>query len=199
MLAAATLFTVIFALNVVPAFAPPTWLALSWVGFGHPAANPLVVALIGAAAATAGRVVLARLARVVIRQRILSDRSRDNVDALRDTLVTHKRLTFGIFLFYAFSPFPSNWLFIAYGLTPLALRLIAVPFFIGRWVSYSFFVFTAARVSQRLDFETPEAEPYFGLYFVLTQLLLLAVVYAFTRIDWQYLMARKRLRWLARR
>jgi len=29
------LFVVVFALNVIPAFAPPTWMALSWVGFSH--------------------------------------------------------------------------------------------------------------------------------------------------------------------
>jgi hypothetical protein len=126
--------------------------------------------------ATSGRVVLARLARVVIRQRILSDRTRQNVDALRDTLLTHRRVTFGIFLSYVFSPFPSNWLFIAYGLTPLPLGLAAVPFFIGRCASYSRFVFTAARVSHRFDFEAQEAQPYLGLYFVLTQLSLLGAV-----------------------
>jgi hypothetical protein len=48
----ATLFAVVFALNIVPAFAPPTWMALSWVGFNHPYDNAVVVALVGAVAAT---------------------------------------------------------------------------------------------------------------------------------------------------
>jgi hypothetical protein len=109
-------------------------------------------------------------------------------------------VTLGIFLFYVFSPFPSNWLFIANGLTPLPLRLVAVPFFHGSLGELpSFRLQRGPRVSHRFDFETQEAQPYLGFYFVLTQLLLLGAVYAFTRIDWEYLMARKRLGWLTRR
>ena len=194
-----TVFVVVFALNVVPAFAPPTWMALSWIGFNHPDANPLVVALIGACAATAGRLVLAKLSRVVIRRRFLGEQTRDNIDTIKTALERHRSLTFGAFLIYAFSPFPSNYLFIAYGLTELKLRLVAVPFFLGRIVSYSFWVFAAAEVSQWLGREATEAQSYFGVYFVLTQLLLLGAVYAFMRVDWRHLLARKKLRWLARR
>jgi hypothetical protein len=90
-------------------------------------------------------------------------------------------------------------LFIAYGLTALKLRLVTVPFFLGRFVSYSFSVFTAAEVSQRLALEATEAQSYFGVYFVVTQLLLLGTVYAFTRVDWRHLLAKKKLRRLPRR
>jgi len=195
----ATLFVVVFALNIIPAFAPPTWMALSWIGFNHPHANPFVVALIGACAATAGRLVLAKLSRVVIRQRFLREQTRENIDTIKTALEQHRTLTFGAFLIYAFGPFPSNYLFIAYGLTALKLRLVTVPFFLGRFVSYSFWVFAAAEVSQWLTLEATEAQSYFGVYFVVTQLLLLGVVYAFTRVDWGHLLATKRLRWLPRR
>jgi len=192
----ATLFAVVFALNVIPAFAPPTWMALSWVGFSHPLGNPLVVALIGAFAATSGRLVLATLSRVIIRQRFMSAPMRGNIDVIKEGLERRRTLTFGAFLLYAFSPFPSNYLFIAYGLTSLPLWLVAVPFFIGRCVSYSFFVFAASRMSQRLALDAVETQSYFGIYFVLSQLLLLAVVVLLTRLDWGYLVATKRFRWL---
>mgnify|MGYP001138134196 CR=1 FL=1 len=192
----ATLFAVVFALNVIPAFAPPTWMALSWVGFSHPLGNPLVVALIGAFAATSGRLVLATLSRVIIRQRFMSAPMRGNIDVIKEGLERRRTLTFGAFLLYAFSPFPSNYLFIAYGLTSLPLWLVAVPFFIGRCVSYSFFVFAASRMSQRLALDAAETQSYFGIYFVLSQLLLLAVVVLLTRLDWGYLVATKRFRWL---
>ena len=191
---AATLFAVVFALNVIPAFAPPTWMALSWVGFSRPLLNPFVVAALGALAATAGRIVLARLARFV--RRWLSPALRDNIDEIRAGLERHRTLTFGGFLLYAFGPLPSNYLFIAYGLTTLPLRLAAVPFCIGRFVSYSFFVFTASEVSQRLAAEATEAQQYFGLYFVVSQVLLLGLVVALARVDWQYLRTARRLRWL---
>jgi hypothetical protein len=90
-------------------------------------------------------------------------------------------------------------LFIAYGLTVLKLRLVTVPFFLGRFVSYSFWAFTAAEVAQRLALEATEAQSYFGVYFVVTQLLLLGTVFAFTRVDWRHLLAQKKLRRLPRR
>ena len=33
---AALLFIVVFTLNVIPAFAPPTWVTLSFIGFSMP-------------------------------------------------------------------------------------------------------------------------------------------------------------------
>jgi hypothetical protein len=194
----ATLFAIVFALNVIPAFSPPTWMALSWVGFNHPYSNPFVVALIGACAATCGRLVLAKMSCVIVRRRFLSEAMRDNIDVIKGQLERHRTLTFGAFLVYAFSPLPSNYLFIAYGLTSLPLALAAVPFFIGRCVSYSFFVFTASEVSQHLALELAEAQSYFGIYFVISQLLLLALVFLFTRVDWRYLVAVRRFRWLRR-
>jgi hypothetical protein len=66
-------------------------------------------------------------------------------------------------------------------------------------VSYSFWIFAAAEVSQRLALEATEAQSYFGVYFVATQLLLLGAVYGFTRVDWRHLLAKRKLRWLPRR
>jgi membrane protein YqaA with SNARE-associated domain len=192
----ATVFSVVFVLNIIPAFAPPTWMALSWVGFNHPLVNPFVVALVGALAATSGRLVLAKLSRIIIRQRFMSDAMRGNIDFIKGSLNRHRTLTFGAFLVYAFGPFPSNYLFIAYGMTSLPLWLVTIPFFIGRIASYSFFVFTASEVSKHLAFEATDAQRYFGIYFVISQFLLLAVVFLFAQIDWNYLVTARRFRWL---
>ena len=190
---------IVLALNAVPAFAPPTWMALSWIGFNHPLGNPFAVALVGALAATAGRLVLAKFSRVIVRQRFMGEAMRANIDVIRHGLERHRTLTFSVVLLYAFGPFPSNYLFIAYGLTSLPLRLVAVPFFLGRFVSYSFFVFTASEVSERLTVEVTEVQPYLGAYFVASQLLLLGVVVALARIDWHLLVTARRLRWLRRK
>ena len=187
---------IIFTLNVIPAFAPPTWMALSWIGFEHPQYNPFGVALFGAAAATAGRVMLAKLSRTIIRQRFMSEASRANIEVVKEAIEGHRALTAGTFLFFAFSPFASNFLFIAYGLTSSPLRLVAIPFFLGRFISYSFFVFAASEVSQRLALNGTDAQNYFGIYFVASQFLFLGALYLFTRIDWKYAVKSKRLRWL---
>jgi membrane protein YqaA with SNARE-associated domain len=187
---------IVFTLNVVPAFAPPTWMALSWIGFAHPQYNPFAVALFAAAAATAGRVVLAKLARAIIRRRIMGEASRANIEVIKEAIERRRGLTAGTLVFFAFSPFASNFLFIAYGLTSSPVRLVALPFFLGRFASYSFFVFAAAEVSQRLALNGTDAKNYFGIYFIASQFLLMGAVWLFTRIDWKYALTSKRLRWL---
>lgn len=192
------IFAAVFLLNVVPAFAPPTWMVFSFLGFRFPDHMGWKFALAGALAATLGRFTLAKMSRMIVRTKLLSEQTRGNVDAIKDRLENRPKLTFGIFLFYAFTPLPSNYLFIAYGLTTLRLALITVPFFIGRFVSYFFWALTAASVSRRIIFDDADALSYFSVYFISTQLLLLGLVYFFTRIDWRILLAEKKFRWLER-
>jgi hypothetical protein len=189
------LFAAIFILNIIPVFAPPTWMALSYVGFKYPLQNVILVALVGATAATLGRLTLAKFSRVIIRQRFLSQRTRDNIDAIRKRLERRRTLTFSVCLIYAFSPLPSNYLFIAYGLTSLGWRLIAIPFFIGRFAGYSFWIFAGSTAARNLVFEPTEGQSYLGVYYLLSQILLLGLLYLFTKIDWQILLAENKLRW----
>ena len=126
------LFFVVFALNIVPAFAPPTWVTLSFVGLAVPSVNVVALAAVGATAATRGRIGLAKLSRMTVRRKFLSEQARLNVDALKQGLEGKKALTSTMFVAFALSPLPSNYLFIAYGLTSLPIMFLAVPFFIGR-------------------------------------------------------------------
>jgi len=198
MRAIALLFLVVFGLNIIPAFAPPTWMVFSYIGIRYVTANVALLAVIGAAAATLGRVILAKMARLLIRQKFMSDRSRSNIDSIHEYLEPRRKLTSGIFLFYAFTPFPSNYLFIAYGLTTMQLRKIAAPFFIGRSISYSFWGLAASSVSRRITLESTDALSYFSIYFVATQILLLSLIYLFTRVDWRALLGEKKLRWVTK-
>jgi hypothetical protein len=189
------LFLIVYALNVLPAFAPPTWMVLSLVGLNSETISVPVLALVGATAATLGRLTLAKLSRVVIRSRFLSESTRRNVDVIKEKLEHRRAATVGSFFLYALGPFPSNYLFIAYGLTSLDLVLIAIPFFVGRLASYNFLVFSAAAARKHLALEESEAQSYFGVYFFITQILLLGFVYAFAKLDWRVLFTEKKLRW----
>jgi hypothetical protein len=188
------IFLVVFILNVVPMFAPPTWSAISFIAIRF---NPnfMVLAVVGAIAATLGRLALARFSRVIVRQRFLNDDTKRNIDAIKEQLETRTKLTASLMLFYAFSPFPSNHLFIAYGLTPLPLKLISIPFLLGRVVNYAFWAFTASSVAQLMQYESVTSRSFFSYYFVVTQLLGLLSIYVFTKIDWRRVFAEKRLRW----
>ena len=188
------IFLVVLVLNVIPVFAPPTWTVMSFIAIRF---NPniIVLAVIGAIAATLGRIVLARLSTMIVRQRFLSRGAKENIDAVKTRLESNRKLTFAVFLFYAFSPLPSNHLFIAYGLTALKLKLIAIPFLIGRVVSYTFWAFTASRVARVLSDESMATKSFFSYYFIASQLFGLLVIYVFTKIDWSVLFREKKLRW----
>jgi membrane protein YqaA with SNARE-associated domain len=190
------LFGLIFGLNLIPAFAPPTWMALAFIGFEFPATNLMLLALTGATAATLGRITLAKLSHWLLRQKLLSEAQRKNIDIIKERLEKRTVLTVGLFLFYAFSPLPSNFLFIAYGLTGLPLFRVALPFFVGRIASYSFFIISGAAAGRRFNVDSIESVFYAGTWFVVSQVALLGALYAFTRVDWKALIDEHRFVWI---
>jgi hypothetical protein len=188
------IFGIIFCLNVIPVFAPPTWTALAYIAIRYHH-NILLLALVGAVAATTGRIVLAKLSDTIVRRKFLSEGTKQNIGEIKTQLEKNRKLTFSIFLFYAFSPLPSNHLFIAYGLTGLSLKLIAMPFFLGRIVSYWFWAFSASSVATLLASQKIGSGSFFSVYFIVTQLSTIFLVYLFTKIDWRALFREKKLRW----
>lgn len=189
------IFGFIYLFNLLPAFTPPTWMVLSYLQVVyHP--HFLILAPLGALAATLGRLSLAKLAKIIVRDRFLSAKTIRNIDAIQNKLREHKRLTFSVFLIYAFGPFPSNQLFLAYGLTDMELKLIGLPFFLGRLVSYTFWIVLASEVAHRLAAKSLVQKSFFKWYFIASQLLTLAAVYIFTKIDWRKLLTEKKLGWI---
>ena len=189
------LIALIFALNVIPVFAPPTWMALAFVGFQFPQTNPWVLALVGAGAATLGRLTLALLSHKIIGMRLLGKAQWSNINVIKQRLKNRTTLTFGIFLSYAFSPLPSNFLFIAHGLTALPVARVILPFFVGRCVSYAFFIVGGQAAGRRFQIDSLESTIYASSYFIVTQLVVIAALYIFTRIDWAKLIDDHRLVW----
>lgn len=190
----AVLFAAILLLNLIPAFAPPTWMAMSWMGFNHPEQNALLLAVVAASAATAGRLILAQCSGWLVRGHLMREADRQNIDVVKNWLEKRKAVTAGILLLYAFSPFPSNYLFIAYGLTRLRLWLIGVPFFFGRLASYTVWTYLAQWTHSYVDPETELEGGYLGAYFVASQLVLLGFVVVFMKLDWAHLLHEHKFR-----
>lgn len=189
---------IIFLINIVPAFMPPTWTLLSMVGFHF---NFSILALIifsvfAAIASTSGRVILAMLSKRIIRDKVLSSTTLQNIDALKQNIEKRKVFTFSFFLFFAFSPLPSGQVFMAYGLTDLRLRTAVIPFFIGRLCSYIFWALTASGVAEIVSFEDYKTKAFFGTYFVLAQLVAFYLIYLFVKIDWKVLFEEKKIRFI---
>jgi membrane protein YqaA with SNARE-associated domain len=195
MLTIFVLFVAVFILNIIPAFAPPTWMAVSFAGFRYPLHNLAFLAVVGAAAATLGRLTLAKLSRVIVRRKLLSESTRENIDILKQELEKRRKLTWSVCLFYALCPLPSNFLFIAYGLTSLKLSLVAIPYFLGRVLGYNIFVFAGSIAARKIILEPAEGQAYLGAFFVLSQIALLFLVYLFAKVDWRTLFEEKKFRW----
>jgi hypothetical protein len=111
----AVLFIVIFVLNLLPAFAPPTWTAMSFIGLTIPSIDFVSLAVV---AANCGHLRAHYLGKVVARDRAaeIAEQTRHNVDATRQGIEGRPVMTSSTFLAYSFSPLSSNYLFIAYGL-----------------------------------------------------------------------------------
>jgi membrane protein YqaA with SNARE-associated domain len=177
---------VVFAINLAPAFMPPTWSILAFfaITFGLPV---LPLAIGGAVAASAGRYALALASRRGGR-RFLTAGQHDNLAALGDWVDTKGRLAAPVaMLIYSFGPIPSNQLFIAAGLTTANLLPIVGAFFAGRFLSYTLWVSTAHFAITRLG-DLFAAELRNGALVGL-QLLAIGALVVFTRIDWRRLLA----------
>lgn len=138
----------IFGINVVPFFMPPTWTILAFFHL-HYKLEVIPTVVIGALAATAGRVLLAALSRNILRP-FLPKKTKENFRYLGKFVNSHEQLTIPVIIMYAFLPIPSNQVYIAAGLAGVNLWLIAFSFFIGRLISYSFWIGAAHIIYHRL-------------------------------------------------
>ncbi len=142
------LAVLIFGMNVIPAFMPPTWVILAFFYIRlHLSLMPVVV--IGATAATAGRIILSLIARNHFRQ-FLSKKTKENYDTIGKVFHAHRHISLPLLFMYAFFPLPSNQVYIIAGLANIDIRIIAASFFVGRLLSYTFWVTTAHHIGRRL-------------------------------------------------
>ncbi|MGN6201620.1 MAG: hypothetical protein ACTHNY_04370 [Solirubrobacterales bacterium] len=136
---------VVFAVNLLPAFGPPTWAVLVFfsLDFDLPAA-PLVLG--GALAAASGRFGRAHGARR-LRPRLAKARL-ERLDRAQAALAADRRRAAAGLGLFALSPVPSGQLFVAAGLMTVPLLPLTAAFFCGRLVSYSIYV-GAAQIAEK--------------------------------------------------
>ena len=170
----------VFGLNLLPAFAPPTWTLLVLFRL-HSHLNPVAMVLLAALSSSTGRYVLASLT-ARFRNR-LSEKTHLNLDAARAVLARERKGEIVGVLLFAISPLPSAQLFEAAGLIGVRLILITTAFFLGRLVSYSFFVAgaSALRTQGFGEIITSTLKSPIGLTL---EIAMLAGVYGLTKINW---------------
>lgn len=179
------LVAAVFALNLLPAFGPPTWTLLVFLTITYDLATAPVVVL-GAAAAAAGRFVLASGARL-LRGRLSPSRAIE-LNALRDVAESNRKAAIGTFVLFLLSPLPSAQLFVAAGLAGVRLVPLTVAFFLGRLVSYTIYVTAATTAKQSIEqiieqgWRSPGA--------VALQVAMLAALVALVLVPWSKVLAR---------
>lgn len=177
---------VVFGVNLLPAFGPPTWAVLVFYRLTeHLATIPLV--LIGAVAAAAGRLVLA-VAFGHLRGHI-SARQTANLAAAGKVLSRDRKRSFVGLALFALSPVPSAQLFEAAGLIGVSLLPLTSAFFVGRLVSYSIYVggASAAAKTGAGKLVTSSITSPWG---IAIQVILLLALAGLTRVNWTAILER---------
>lgn len=138
---------VVFLVNLLPAFGPPTWAVLVFfsLDFDLPAV-PLVLG--GALAAAGGGFLLASATRR-LRPRLAAARLQ-RIAAAQVALSANRRRTAAGLGLFALSPVPSGQLFVGAGLMTVPLLPLTAAFFAGRLASYSIYVSVATVAEKNL-------------------------------------------------
>jgi membrane protein YqaA with SNARE-associated domain len=174
------LFAIVLGVNLMPAFGPPTWSVIVFYGLNSDLALvPLV--LTAALAAASGRFLLACAFRLLARR--ISGRTKRNLDAARQALEHNRKSAILALGLFALSPVPSAQLFEAAGLARVPLIGFTAAFFLGRTVSYSIYAATAKGIAASSLGDTFR-ESLTSPYGIALQLVMLALLVAFTQIDW---------------
>jgi membrane protein DedA with SNARE-associated domain len=180
------LFAIVFGINLLPAFGPPTWAVLVFTRL-HWHLNPVALVLLGAVAASSGRYLLALGARHFSGR--LPRRMRANLEDARSLLQSRPRSAIAVFCFFVVSPLPSAQLFIAAGLLDLNLVLFTLAFLVGRLVSYSIYVSVAVLADKQLG--NVLGQLFGSPWSIALQVALLAAVCLLPLVDWRRLLRRR--------
>ena len=175
------LFAVVFALNLMPAFGPPTWSVIVLFGLNTQMPVPGVV-LVGALAAALGRFTLAHGFRLLAKY--VPQKTRRSLAAVRATFERRRRHGLAALALFAVSPVPSAQLFAAVGLAGIPIATFTAAFFAGRLVSYSIYAGSAeliAHSSMGDVFRDSLSSP----VGIIIQVILLIGLVLLLRIDWE--------------
>lgn len=189
-------FIIVFLLNIIPVLGPPTWVVLAFISFTYPIPSLPLFVLTALCASTLGRTVLTLSSKHIIRNHLLGDKYKKNMNYLKRRLEKRAHFVSTVFFIEAFTPFPSDQLFIAYGLTGMKLRYALIPFVIARIFTYSFSVYTASEVLKSVLAKSLTNLSFLTWPFIIAEILLLFLVYSFVKIDWEYVILHRKLKLL---
>ena len=174
------LAALVFGINLLPAFAPPTWVVLVFYKL-NTNSNTVAIIAVGILASASGRYLLALGTRAV-RGRLKKEYVA-NLEHLQKRLGEARKGLIFYFLFFAIAPIPSAQLFEAAALMGTPLVPVTLAFMIGRTISYSLYVLGASTVKAHavggalLDsIKSP--------WGIAIQVVCIAALYLLMKVDW---------------
>ncbi|MBM3904900.1 MAG: hypothetical protein FJ357_07175 [Thaumarchaeota archaeon] len=184
------IFLLLVIVNIAPVLMPPTWLILASFYVLDETYSPVVLALVGATGATAGRVLLLHGSSYF--RRFMGEERRSSLDKI-NTYLKSKRLGFfaASFLFAA-TPLPSNFLFISYGLMKARTVQIYIGFWAGRTISY--YVMISISKIVLTPFVQLFTERIWGI--LLADGIGVAMLVFFASINWSLLISERKLKFV---
>lgn len=182
------LFAIVFAINLMPAFGPPTWSVI--VLYGLNSELPLGwMVLTAALASSSGRYLLAHGFRLFAGK--LSAKTRANLAAAREAFEKKRHHNLMALAFFVFSPLPSAQQFGAVGLAGVRILPFTLAFFAGRLISYTFYAGGAELMSQQTSLGDTFRANLTSPWFIAVQVILLGALVALAKVNWAKVLGRR--------
>lgn len=170
----------VFGINLLPAFAPPTWVVLVFYKL-NTNMNTVAIIAVGILASASGRYLLAlgtRALRGKLRPKYIQ-----NLEHLQRRLGKGRKGYIVYFLFFVIAPIPSAQLFEAAALMETPLLPVTGAFMVGRTISYSLYVVGASTLKthamSRVLLDSIKSP-----WGITIQIVGLIVLYLLVKIDW---------------
>ena len=182
------LFAIVLAVNLLPAFGPPTWSIIVIYGLNTqmPLAGLVLTAAVGAAT---GRFLLAHGFRLLCDH--IPVKWKRNAEAAGRLLQEKRRnVILGLGLF-ALSPVPSAQLFEAAGLAGVRLIPFTAAFFAGRLVSYTIYG-AGAKGMQKTSLGDAFRDNLTSPIGIALQIAMLGLLVLLMKVDWEKRLGGKR-------
>lgn len=171
-----------FAINLVPAFMPSTWMVMAffYIKFGLPL---LILTVGGAIASALGRILLAKASTAFKRRFMRSQQS--DLDDLGGFLNEHRRYVGPAVFAYSLTPLPTNNLFIAAGMAEVNMVAVVSGFIAARVIANTFWVWTTHKAFTSLGdvFESTLTGPW-GIALEVAGLLSVVLLFKLPWAKW---------------
>lgn len=182
-------FLVGLVFDLVPVIGPPVWTGLVFLVIKFEA-NPWLVLACGVPASVLGRYLLS-LYTPWLSKKVIKGRKNAELAFVGQRLKRKLWQSWTFVLIYSLSPLPTTPLFSAAGLAKIRPVQILPPFFVGKFISDAFMLFTGREaIGSMADLVHGTFSP----KGIITAAVSVLVICGFLFLDWRELLQRKKVR-----